>query len=142
MMPHNFNRGDNYLDTRRFTHPKAEKWSCPICGDLLPVYYHSVERGWRHPDIWQFLRQNYFTLVFDLDRGSVKHIGDGRDLRCFESYLENLTTEQLQAIVAIAMDIHEVYIQVAMATVPEPGTRSSPIRVFSMNSYISCVKNL
>lgn len=194
-------------------HPKGEKWACPVCGDLLPVYDHSEERVWRHLDSCQFttflharaprvkcpkdgvrqvqlpwaesksrftllfermaidvmqvthikaarqilrltwdetwhilcravarglLRkkprliehlgvdeksiahgQKYFTLVCDLDQGTVEHIADGRDRRSFESYLENLTPEQLQAIVAIAMDMHEAYVQAALAKVPE-----------------------
>ena len=194
-------------------HPKGEKWSCPECGELLPLYDHSEERVWRHLDSCQFqtflharpprvqcpthgvrqvllpwaepksrftllfermaidvlqlthikaarqilrltwdetwhilsravergLRrkqprpiqhlgvdekavargQRYFTLVCDLDRGTIEHIADGRDRRSFESYLESLTPEQLEAIVAIAMDMHEAYVQAALAKVPE-----------------------
>jgi len=194
-------------------HPKGEKWPCPVCGDLLPVYDHSEERVWRHLDSCQFLTylhaspprvkcpkdgvhqvvlpwaepksrftllfermaidvmqmthikaarqilriswdeawhilsravqrglqrkqpslikhlgvdekaiargQNYFTIVCDIDRGTVEHIADGRERRSFESYLENLTAEQLQAIVAIAMDMHEAYVQAALAKVPD-----------------------
>jgi len=194
-------------------HPKGEKWACPVCGDLLPVYDHSEERVWRHLDSCQFttflharaprvkcpkdgvrqvqlpwaesksrftllfermaidvmqvthikaarkilrltwdetwhilcravargLRrkeprliqhlgvdekaiargQKYFTLVCDLDLGTVEHIADGRSRRSFESYLESLTPEQLQAIVAIAMDMHDAYVQAALAKVPE-----------------------
>jgi transposase len=194
-------------------HPTGEKWACPVCGDLLPVYDHSEERAWRHLDSCQFttflharpprvkcpkdgvrqvqlpwaepksrftqlfermaidvmqvthikaarqilrltwdetwhilcravergLRrkqprlithlgvdekaiargQKYFTLVCDLDLGTVEHIADGRDRRSFESYLDSLTPEQLQAIVAIAMDMHEAYVQAALAKIPE-----------------------
>nr|WP_026842592.1 transposase family protein [Citrifermentans bremense] len=38
-------------------HPKGQKWPCPVCGDLLPVYDHSEERVWRHLDSCQF--QNF-----------------------------------------------------------------------------------
>ena len=194
-------------------HPRGEKWPCPICGDLLPVYDHSEGRVWRHLDSCQFVTflhakpprvkcpkdgvhqvslpwaeqksrftllfermaidvmqlthikaarqilriswdetwhilfravqrglrrkkprdiqylgvdekaiargQKYFTLVCDLGRGTVEHIGDGRNRRSFEAYLESLTPEQLQAIVAIAMDMHEAYVQAALAKVPE-----------------------
>lgn len=201
-------RVDVYAD-----HPKGQKWPCPICGDLPPVYDHSEERVWRHLDSCQFLTflhaspprincpkdgvrqvllpwaepksrftllfermaidvmlvthvkaarqilriswdeawhilfravqrglrrkaprlieymgvdekaiargQKYFTLVCDLKRGTVEHIGDGRDRRSFESYLENLSPEQIQALVAIAMDMHEAYVQAALAKVPD-----------------------
>jgi transposase len=194
-------------------HPQGQKWPCPVCGDLLPVYDHSEERVWRHLDSCQFqtflrarpprvkcskdgvhqvrlpwaepkarftllferlaidvmqvthiqaarqiLRiswdeawhilsravtrglqrkeprpiqhlgvdeksiargQRYFTLVCDLDHGTVEHIADGRDKRSFESYLETLTDEQLEAITAIAMDMHEAYFQAALAKVPD-----------------------
>jgi transposase len=194
-------------------HPKGQKWPCPACGELLPVYDHSEERVWRHLDSCQFqtflhakpprvkcpkdgvrqvllpwaepkarftllferlaidvmrvthikaaqqiLRiswdeawhilyravqrglirkkprliqhlgvdeksiargQKYFTLVCDLDLGTVEHIGDGRNRRSFESYLETLTDEQLEAIVAIAMDMHEAYVQAALAKIPD-----------------------
>lgn len=194
-------------------HPKGEKWPCPVCGELLPVYDHSEERVWRHLDSCQFLTflhaspprvkcsqhgvlqvrlswaepksrftllyermaidvmrmthikaakeilriswdeawhilfravqrglrrkqpslikrigvdekaiargQKYFTLVCDLDRGTVEHIGDGRDKRSFESYLDSISAEQLEAIEAIAMDMHEAYVQAALAKVPD-----------------------
>lgn len=194
-------------------HPKGEKWPCPVCGELLPVYDHSEERVWRHLDSCQFLTflhakpprvkcpkdgvhqvllpwaepksrftllfermaidvmqvthikaarqilriswdeawhilfravkrglrrkqprliehlgvdekaiargQRYFTLVCDLDSGTVEHIGDGRERRSFESYFETLTPEQLEAIKAIAMDMHEAYVQAALAKVPD-----------------------
>nr|WP_268898785.1 hypothetical protein [Geomesophilobacter sediminis] len=35
-------------------------------------------------------------MVCDLDRGTVEHIGDGRDKRSFESYLECLTDNNLR----------------------------------------------
>jgi len=63
--------------------------------------------------------QRYFTLVCDLDLGTVEHIGDGRDRRSFESYLDSLTSEQLPAIIAIAMDMHEAYVQAALAKIPD-----------------------
>lgn len=36
-------------------HLKGQKWPCPVCGELLPVYDHSEERVWRHLDSCQFL---------------------------------------------------------------------------------------
>lgn len=205
------------VDTQRVDvfveHPKGQKWPCPVCGELLPVYDHSEEQVWRHLDSCQFQtflhakpprvqsskdcvrqvllpwaesksrftllferlaidvmrvthikaarqilriswdeawhilyravqrglkrkeprliqhlgvdeksivrRQKYFTLVFDLDCGTVEHIGDGRDRRSFESYFETLTDKQLDAIVAIAMDMHEAYVQAALDKVPD-----------------------
>jgi hypothetical protein len=31
-------------------HAPEERWPCPECGILLPVYDHSEEREWRHLD--------------------------------------------------------------------------------------------
>ena len=35
-------------------HAPEERWPCPECGTLLPVYDHSEEREWRHLDSCQF----------------------------------------------------------------------------------------
>jgi transposase len=35
-------------------HAPEERWPCPECGILLPVYDHSEEREWRHLDSCQF----------------------------------------------------------------------------------------
>lgn len=212
-------------------HPKGQKWPCPHCGELLPVYDHSEERVWRHLDSCQFLTflharpprvkcpqhgvrqvqlpwaepksrftllfermaidvmqlthiraaqqilriswdetwhilyravrrglqrkqprmierlgvdekaiargQRYFTLVCDLDNGTVEHIGDGRERRSFESYLDSLTPEQLQAIVAISMDMHEAYVQAALAKIPE-AERKIVFDLYHIMQHMSC----
>lgn len=35
-------------------HRKDARWSCPECGQELPLYDHSEERSWRHLDSCQF----------------------------------------------------------------------------------------
>jgi transposase len=119
------------IDVMQLTHIKAAQQILRISWDeAWHILSSAVQRGLRRkqPSLIKHLGvdekaiargQNYFTLVCDLDRGTVEHIGDGRDRRSFESYLENLTAEQLQAIVAIAMDMHEPYVQAALAKIPD-----------------------
>src|SRR6266511_3311829 len=35
-------------------HAEGERWPCPECGALLPLYDHTEEREWRHLDSCQF----------------------------------------------------------------------------------------
>jgi len=36
-------------------HPDRQRWACPECEELLPLYDHAPERVWRHLDSCQFL---------------------------------------------------------------------------------------
>ena len=119
------------IDVMQLTHVKAARQILHISWDeAWHILSRAVRRGLqrKQPSLIKHLGvdekaitrgQNYFTLVCDLDRGTVEHIADGRERRSFESYLENLTGEQLQAILAIAMDMHEAYVQAALAKVPD-----------------------
>jgi transposase len=60
----------------------------------------------------------YFTLVCDIKQSTVEHIADGREKASFQSYLDNLTPEQLEAIEAVGMDMHEPFVQAALAKIP------------------------
>lgn len=119
------------IDVMQVTNIKAARKILRISWDeAWHILNRAVERGLRRkePRLIKHLGvdekaiargQRYFTFVCDLDLGTVEHIGDGRDRRSFESYLESLTSEQLQAIIAIAMDMHEAYVQAALAKVPD-----------------------
>lgn len=61
----------------------------------------------------------YLTLVCDLDEGTVEHIAEDRKQESLDGYYAGLTTEQLDGIEAVAMDMWEPYIQATRARVPE-----------------------
>lgn len=119
------------IDVMQVTHIKAARQILRISWDeAWHILFRAVKRGLRRkkPRLIEHLGvdekaiargQKYFTLVCDLDLGTVEHIGDGRERRSFESYLEGLSPEQLDAIVAVAMDMHEAYVQAALAKIPD-----------------------
>ena len=53
--------------------------------------------------------QDYITVVSDLDAATVEHLADERRQASLDSYFEKFTTEQLQQIAAVAMDMWEPY---------------------------------
>ena len=61
----------------------------------------------------------YLTLVCDLDEGTVEHIAEDRKQERLDGYSAGLTTEQLDGIEAVAMDMWEPYVQATRARVPE-----------------------
>jgi transposase len=60
----------------------------------------------------------YLTLVCDLDEGTVEHISEDRTQESLDGYYAGLTTEQLDGIEAVAMDMWAPYIQATLARVP------------------------
>jgi transposase len=60
----------------------------------------------------------YLTLVSDIDGGTVEHIEDDRKQSGLESYYKSLTTEQLEGIEAVAMDMWAPYIEATRTYVP------------------------
>jgi len=53
--------------------------------------------------------QDYITVVSDLDAGTVQFIADERRQASLDSYFEKFTTEQLEQIQAVAMDMWEPF---------------------------------
>jgi len=53
--------------------------------------------------------QDYITVVSDLDAGTVQHIADERRQASLDGYFEKFTTEQLEQIQAVAMDMWEPF---------------------------------
>ncbi len=47
----------------------------------------------------------YFTLVSDLDRGTVEFIAEGRKIASLDAYYDSLTVRQKAGIRAVAMDM-------------------------------------
>jgi transposase len=53
--------------------------------------------------------QDYITVVSDLDRGTVEYIADKRQQASLDGYFERFSTEQLEGIEAVGMDMWEPY---------------------------------
>jgi transposase len=56
-------------------------------------------------------RHRYFTLVSDIDRGTVEYIAKDRKKASLDAYYQGLTTKQRQGIQAVAMDMWEPFIE-------------------------------
>ena len=61
----------------------------------------------------------YFTLVSDLLRGTVEHVAEDRKEESLDGYFQSLTTEQLEAIEAVAVDMWVPYLNAIRKYVPE-----------------------
>ena len=60
----------------------------------------------------------YMTLVYDLSAGTVEYIADERKAESLENYYRGLSSEQLEGIKAVAMDMWEPYFQATMSQLP------------------------
>lgn len=63
-------------------------------------------------------RQEYVTIVNDLQGGRVLYVADGRGRDALEGYYEGLSEEQLEALETIVMDMWRPYIQATQACIP------------------------
>ena len=61
----------------------------------------------------------YFTLVCDLDRGTVEYVAEDRTRESLEAFYRGLSRRQLAGIQAVAMDMWDPYIAATQAHVPE-----------------------
>jgi len=62
--------------------------------------------------------QRYVTVVTDLERHTVEGVEKGREKESLERWLRGLTTEQLEGIEAVAMDMWQGYIGAVETAVP------------------------
>jgi transposase len=62
---------------------------------------------------------DYFTLVCNLDSGTVEYVAEDRKQASLDGYFQGLSPAQLEGIEAIAMDMHEPYIQSILKHVPQ-----------------------
>ncbi len=62
---------------------------------------------------------HYFTVVNDLDRGTVEYVVEDRQQESLEKYYRSLSPPQLAGIEAVAMDMWDPYIAATKAHVPE-----------------------
>jgi transposase len=61
----------------------------------------------------------YFTLVSDVERGTVEYVGDHRRQESLDAFYAGLTPKQLAGIEAVAMDMWDPCFQSTMAHVPK-----------------------
>src|SRR5262249_22169055 len=60
----------------------------------------------------------YFTLVCDLDRGTVEYVAEDRKEESLSGFYQTLSAKQLAKIEAIAMDMWEPFVTATKAHVP------------------------
>ncbi len=76
--------------------------------EYLGVDEKSVARG-----------HTYFTVVCDLEMGTVEYVADDRKQTSLDGYFEGLTEEQLNGIEGIAMDMWDPYVGSVLEHVPD-----------------------
>jgi transposase len=57
---------------------------------------------------------DYMTVVCDIKKGVVEYVSEGRDKESLRSFFASRTPAQLEGIEAIAMDMHEPYVQATL----------------------------
>jgi transposase len=62
--------------------------------------------------------QSYFTLLYDLDRGTVEAIAEGSDTEAGNTCFSQLSAEQRSSVQAIAMDMSAAFVKSAKACIP------------------------
>lgn len=66
-----------------------------------------------------FQGREFVTVVCDLDDGRVLHIADGRGSDALSQCFAAMTTEQRDAVEAVAMDMHQPYVLATERAVPD-----------------------
>lgn len=61
---------------------------------------------------------SYMTIVCDIDHGTVEYVADDRKKESLAGFFQGLSAEQRGAIQAVAVDMHEPYIQAIKEEVP------------------------
>ena len=62
--------------------------------------------------------QSYFTLLYDLDRGTVEAISEGCDTEAADACFSQLSQSQVDSVEAIAMDMSAAFVKSAKANIP------------------------
>lgn len=61
---------------------------------------------------------NYITLLYDLDHSTVEAISDGRDTDSGIACFSQLSTQQIESVEAVAMDMSAAYVKAAKQVIP------------------------
>jgi len=81
----------------------------------------------------------YFTLVNDLDRGTVAFVSYDRKQESLEEYYRTLSAEELAAIEAVAMDMWDPYIAATKAYVADAASKIVFDRYHVMTQMLKAV---
>ncbi len=66
-----------------------------------------------------FQGREFVTVVCDLDNGTVLHVADGRGSEALKECYMAMTPEQRDAVGAVAMDMHQPYVNATQSALPE-----------------------
>lgn len=64
-------------------------------------------------------RHRYMTIVCDIKEGTVEHVSEGRKAESLEEYYSSLSSEELEGIEAVSMDMWPAYISATKKWVPD-----------------------
>jgi transposase len=62
--------------------------------------------------------QSYMTLLYDLDNSTVEAISDGNDTESGKACFSQLSSEQIQSVEAVAMDMSAAYVKATKQSIP------------------------
>lgn len=62
--------------------------------------------------------QSYITLLYDLDHSTVEAISDGNDTDSGNACFSQLSSEQIQSVEAVAMDMSAAYVKATTQSIP------------------------
>ncbi len=62
--------------------------------------------------------QSYITLLYDLDNSTVEAISDGNDTESGNACFSQLSSEQVQSVQAVAMDMSAAYVKATKQSIP------------------------
>lgn len=85
---------------------------------------------------------SYFTLVSDLDRGTVEYVAEDRKQTSLEEFYRSLSRSQLAGIRAVAMDMWDPYIAATTAHVPEASSKIVFDRYHIMTHLLKAVDDV
>lgn len=62
---------------------------------------------------------SYETCVMDLEQGDILWVGDGRAMKDFEKFFEDMPSDSLSAVIAVAMDMNASYNKLVTKHLPK-----------------------
>lgn len=97
--------------------------------EAWPIMERAVERGQlaKEKRVMRLLSvdekavakgQKYFTIVCDIEAGTVEYVGDGRKKESLDAFYQGLSAEQLNAIQAVSMDMWDAFVSSTREYVP------------------------
>jgi transposase len=84
--------------------------------DVVPRYMGVDEKAFRKG-------HSYFTIVCDIEKGTVEHVSRDRRVESLEAYYKRFSTEELKGIEAVAMDMWGPYVSATLRCVPGAGSK-------------------